>query len=209
MPMTISTAPKRRDPQSVLFDSRGVVTLGAARYHIGDFFEGVTAKWLRAVQLKTDGRFDICPDIWDRLDDAYIECKSIGLSGTSILYDIRIEKDRKLVDMIAQEKKRLRYVFWRHTLAINQQLAASRALVDLQDALRRSIVQVCVVDFADLESLCHSLPTRVLNTAQIQSGENKGDRLGYGSKGYGRGWSIPYSRLVDIAMYSEGWSTWK
>lgn len=207
MTIRISNVEKFVDRQLTLLYVRGVSTLGAARYEVGSFFESVTAKWLRCKRLRTSGEFDACPDLLDEKENAYVECKAVGRNRSAILYKIRINKDRQVVDQAAP--RRLRYVFWRHNLKIKEQIVESRALVDLHDALLRSVAQVCIVEFDALEALCKLRPTRVLNTGQIQSGPNRGDRLGFGSKGYGIGWAIPYVDLVKIATHVEGWSTWR
>jgi len=107
-----------------------------ARPYVGDFFEEATAKLMDGFRLKTDAGAEICPDILLR-DGWYVECKSVGLSNTSVMYDHRILK----YDRFIREGNKLLYAFWRHKASC----AAVTSRNDLWKMLSENTTGVVVV----------------------------------------------------------------
>lgn len=202
----ICNLPRLEDRQLRLFPvetpnwSVPITTHGYARYLTGDFFEEATATVSGAVRLKTDSRC-YCPDLrWD--ESIYFETKAIGKSNRAIIYDHRLEKDR-----VYCRRKRISmyYWFWRHTHSVLQ----SPDHRHLQSSLGQSIVEIFVVSLGVVEHIVSTIPLKILNTGgTIKTGPNAGQRLGYGGKGYGKGWSLPVTELQECSaltcMYMPG-----
>jgi hypothetical protein len=203
-PPVIGSRPKRVTPQGMLFDpGRMFETMGQARGLVGDYFEDLTAELMGIELFAADSRADICPDGRDPFDrDNWVEIKSIGLNDAAIIYDGRLAKDR---DLIESTGKRLLYFFWKHNLSVSDSIEWSREIVDLRYELRRHVRRLVIVDFEDLEKLCATLPTRVMNTGMkiIKTGKMIGQACGYGKKGYERGWSPSMRKLRSIALHVE------
>lgn len=130
--------------------------------------------------------------------------KSCGNTGSVILYDNRIAKDRRLLN--ARPGRRLKYVVWRHTLEVGKTVAASNALADLHVGLLRATKGFAVVDFDNIEAWCELRPVKVMNTGYFAGSSAR--RCGYNEDGYGRGWSMPFREACDISIYHEEFKPW-
>ncbi len=86
---------------------------------------------------------------------------------------------------------RLYYFFWRHHFAVQTASTVSTIRAGLAD--KASDLVIMRLDF--ITQLLTGLKTRTLNT---KTKTPAGKRLGYGTNGYGMGWSIPYRRLMDM-----------
>lgn len=103
---------------------REITSYAMARPYIGAFYEEATAVLLGAKRLKTEAE-KICPDLLTPKGN-YVECKSIGRHGDSLLYEHRIDKYQVFMDA----GHRLYYVLWRHRFHFQEaptQLFAMRA----------------------------------------------------------------------------------
>ena len=200
--LTVCTRPKRVDPQSELFETRGVDTMGKARGLVGEFYEWLTAETFGIELFATDSRADICPDGRDPFDrDAWVEIKSIGLSGSAILYDIRLQRDRKLIE---QTGKPIRYFFWRHHLSVQESINYSNSVADLWGDLRRATRKLAIVDFVEVENLCATKAPKIMNSGtKIKTGPMAGKPCGYGAKGYDVGWGPTFKDLCRVALHVE------
>jgi len=191
--MIVNHTPKRPDDaQRMLFDVCGVGSLGACRYHVGNYFERRTAEFYNGVQLATTGaKGTYCPDVYREADATYYESKSVGNNGNVIIYEMRIHKDAEFA-----ATHELFYVAWRHNLALKVWRNDFDSVDELRAALALRTLSHTRVRFRELFDYATTLPTRRLNTATTKSGS----RLGYGQKGYGIGWTIPYSKLVELSV---------
>jgi hypothetical protein len=185
---------KRREEVPGLFDwvHDRPINMAASRNFCGDFFEEATAVITGGHRLRTDCQFEICPDVrlplHTRVEDSetYAESKCIGMNDSAIVYTHRLEKDRRFRDELKQE---LFYFFWRHSVAVQ----SCSYLFELREALSRDIQGLCVMPLSALEKCLEGRPTRLLNT---HTKTPAGKRLGYGTNGYGQGWSIPCKHLA-------------
>jgi hypothetical protein len=192
--MIVNHVPKRIDPQRVLFDARGVGTLGACRYYVGDYFEQRTATYYAGIQLATTGtKGSYCPDVWSSRESSYFESKAVGRNGNVILYDMRLDKDKEFATANS-----LCYVIWRHSLRLKLWHEHNDALACLHEELEAHLLSHIRVPFAALYEYVTPLPKRTVNSGYTKQGK----RLGYGQKGYGVGWTIPYNKLRELATES-------
>lgn len=183
--MRVATA-KFVDQQRLIFDPDPLLlSTGAARSWVGDFFEELTAGVTGATRLKTDCNADICPDL-RFTPDTFFECKGIGQSGQAIMYKRRFEKDRRFIDTNDTE---IFYWFWRHKAAVLD----SETIGDLRRALAAGVYAVAVISRGTLESIISARPLRRINSKYTTAGK----RNGYGSDNYGTGWTIPLSRIFE------------
>lgn len=186
------TTKRAASPQLRLFETRGVGSLGACRYHVGNYFEQRTAQYYDAVQLATTGgKGDYCPDIYRERDAQYYECKSVGNNGAVITYEGRLLKDKEFCD----GGHCLDYVAWRHCLDLKAWRERFETIPELDFALSMSLRSHARVEFLPLYTLCMSMRVRRLSTATTCDGK----RLGYGQEGYGVGWTVNYNKLLSIA----------
>jgi hypothetical protein len=182
--------PKIVNKQFVLWhgaDDKTFKSIAAVRNWAGDFFEEATHALTGAVRLKTDGSCDVCPDLKLR-DKVYLESKCVGQSQSAIIYDHRFARDEKLV---AHEGGEMFYCFWHHDLECN----GCRTLFELRAGLATHVETLIVVKLEQLAALLKTRPIRTLNASYET---RTGIPLGYGSNGYGRGWSFPLSLLVPL-----------
>jgi hypothetical protein len=144
---------KAVDAQSTLWDwvgDRPLPSQAMARPFVGDFFEEATRILMGAVRLKTDAT-KTCPD--NQIPSGeYIECKSVGNSGNSLLYDHRIEK----YDTFMAAGNRLYYVLWRHTCPATKY----KTLYALREALSRAITHVMIVEASEVHTIAWECPQR-------------------------------------------------
>lgn len=174
------------DRQRLIFDPDPLLlSTGAARSWVGDFFEELTASITGATRLKTDSNADICPDLRFAAD-TFFECKGVGRSGQAIMYQRRFEKDRRFID---QNTANVFYWFWRHKAAVLE----SETIGDLRTALAASVYTVAVISRRTLEEIISTRPLRRINSKYTTAGK----RNGYGSDNYGTGWTIPLSRIFE------------
>lgn len=103
---------------------REITSYAMARPYIGAFYEEATAVLFGAKRLKTEAE-KICPDLLTPKGN-YVECKSIGRHGDSLLFEHRIDK----YQVFMAAGNRLYYVLWRHQFHFQEapmQLFAMRA----------------------------------------------------------------------------------
>lgn len=176
--------PLMRARQRLLFD-KVQLTPHSARNWVGDFYEEATASLTRGCRYRDSAAYEICPDVgvgyW------FFESKAVGRSGTAIVYQGRLAKDRRLV---VESGRDLFYCLWQHNFAT----ATAQTREELYAALSRHTLRLVIVPLATIENYCLSRPVKVLNTGYTKTGA----KLKYGSseKGYGWGWAIPVRRLL-------------
>lgn len=159
---------------------RPIASMAQTRNLCGRFFELLTVAVFRNSQLhKTDSRCDYCPDVSCSL--GYVESKSVGQTGQIIVYRHRLLKDQRL-------EVPLYYCIWRHCLRV----AGYRWQMDLWQGLAESIDSAVLLPLATLHMELLRTPLRILNRGRKTP---DGHRLGYGSNGYGKGYSVPYATL--------------
>jgi len=176
---------RAQDRQLLFFD---VVTLslGLARVTTGDFFEVAAASVSRGTLLRTSSDCDICPDLYHS-PGLYSEIKAVGRSGSAIIYDHRLAKDRRFIDNTGSQ---LHYWFWRHTFKVTEAETPS----ELRAGLSQAVTKLFILDFPTLERILLSRPVKVLNTAGVS---RNGKAIGYGGKGYGHGWSLTMTSIEE------------
>jgi hypothetical protein len=161
--------------------------MAASRNACGDFFEEATAQLLRGARMATDCRCEVCPDV--SYCAGYAESKSVGLNGAVIIYTHRREKD---LQFMRENKCSLLYAIWHHSFPVKD----AHFEEELRDGLARTMESVILLPAQVLHALLLPLPTRVLNTRPTSGG---GNRLGYGTNGYGTGWSVKLATLARLA----------
>ncbi len=177
---------KSVEKQSALFEvDRLLLTTGAKRSWVGDFFEEATSKLTGAKRVKTSGEADICPDLMFSAK-TFFECKGVGNTGQAIMYDNRFDKDRRFID---EEGVQLFYWFWRHRFGV----VGADSMNELRRGLGATSFAVGVIDRATLEAVIAGREKRQINSQYMKSG----GRNGYGSKGYGMGWAFPTKLVFD------------
>lgn len=185
--MTIAPARVRFDQPDLWNDARDFhfKSFAQTRNYVGDFCEAATAAASGAQRIKTNGTFDVCPDL--KFDDrTFFESKAVGKSGSVIIYDSRFEKD---IDWTREHGADLFYWIWRHDLDC-QNVAT---LFDLRRGLGARMRYAMIIAHSTLAEIVAERPKKMLNKQYAGDGA----RLGYGtrSKGYGFGWSIPTSLI--------------
>jgi len=175
----------------MLFETR-LLNHGSCRHFTGDYFELATLGVAGGQRLRTNSQYATCPDIHWR-DKICFECKSVGNTRSAILYEVRIERDRKFV----ARGYELYYWFWRHKHSPGKELLIS----ELNAGLANNLVEVIVVPFAFLDRWIAGRPVKVMNTGQVSK---RGKKVGWGSAGYGMGWSLPVSAMKELTT-----ATWQ
>lgn len=178
--------PRNENKQLMLFETR-LLNHGACRHFAGDFFELATVALVGGQRLRTHAAYATCPDIQWR-DEICFECKSVGNTASAILYEIRFKRDLQFV----RRGYQLHYWFWRHSHAV----AKSQLISELNAGLAANLIEVVVVPFPLLARWLRGRPVKVMNTGQLSS---NGNRVGWGSKGYGMGWGVPVSAMKDLS----------
>jgi hypothetical protein len=176
-PLRLSRQKPYEDQQVFFRDSHRIDSPAATRVIVGSFFEHLSREMFSATPHITDSTADICPDL--RLaNGTFLEIKSIGLSRQGIVYADRLKRDARLS---RQTGNPLYYVFWVHSVPATQFTRRE----DLQEALRKGVDRVLVIDGARLRSACRKLtPTRML----VHRGD--GGKVGY---------RLPWKLLTDLA----------
>lgn len=194
-PLTISQQKRRSNtpgqtlwPHLELHDRP--CNMAASRNFCGDFFEEATAVVFGGMRLVTDSQCDVCPDIKLVGLNHYGEVKCIGNNGSAIIYEHRRTKD---LEFISRNGVTLEYFFWRHQTSVNDY----RYVGVLRESLARTVSDLVRIPATVVHAYLADKPTRVLNT---KTKTDSGQRLGYGTNGYGKGWSIPYTVLQEMAM---------
>jgi hypothetical protein len=198
--MKIST-PRAVDNQAWLWpDARDkpIKCMAATRNLCGDFFEQATAAALGAVRLKTDGTAEVCPDL--RIDlTTYLESKSVGATGASIIYASRMRKDLRFC---REHEACIWYCLWHHKVKVTD----LRTVRELYRHLAAGIRHVTLLPLPIVRDLTRSRALKVLNKHYTS---RKGEPLAYGdrSKGYGIGWSTPlnlYHTRCEVEFVHQG-----
>jgi hypothetical protein len=192
---TICTTP-RTPSHPVLFvgaTERPLPTLAAMRNVTGEFAEHCTAGASGGVRLKTNGTYDVCPDVFVEECRAFCESKAVGKSGNAIVYQARLEKD---VVWTAERGASLYYWFWYHRCNLTPLVGAYPW--DVRQHFAGRLRGAAVLSLASLVAICASVKPKVLNKQYSQ----RGGRLGYGdlSKGYGIGYSVPRRAVQSLAI---------
>jgi hypothetical protein len=181
-----TSAQKYSDQQLYLFPfDRNIVKPRAATVFVGDFFEELTANFVHGKRYRTDGTKDICLDV--RNCESWYESKSIGKTGSTIIYKCRLMKDLQFVEETGET---LRYVFWRHSC----RACSIKTLIELRTALAASVRDVVIIDVLDLEKLVADKPTKMMNNS-LQT--KLGHKIGYAE--YGVGWSFRYTEMLGLS----------
>lgn len=156
---------------------------GAVRYVLGDFVETLTCLLLSGNRHKDQTNVDYCPDISAVTDDTtyYCECKSVGRSRQTMVYEGRLVRDRNFVDA----GNPLLYVLWHHT--VDTKIADTEE--ELQMLFLAKMQCIYVVPFNVIEAICRSLPCEKLNSQYGRSDKYPGV--------YGKGYRIPLSALTE------------
>lgn len=156
---------------------------GHRRYVVGDFIEYMTAKILRGKRHKCAGNYDYCPDV--SVCGKYIECKAMGKSNQTLIYQGRLEKDRAFVN----QGNDLYYAIWSH----NSNTLNFNIVEDLQFNILINIEWMALVPFYDIEQYCLWKKPERLNSINYGSPENPL---------YGSGYRIPKS-FVEKWIFFE------
>lgn len=174
--------PKQVDRQQRLFDpDKMLMSAGEARWATGEFFEQAAADVSGGVRLRTDSRCDICPDIQLR-KDLFFESKGCGRNAAVIFYECRLKKDQ---DFMRQTGKRIVYWFWHHTYKVSD----AESYNTLRDSLAQKTRNLYIVDAGLLAKAVEGKPVRTVNSGYTRDGQ----RLGYGQREYGTGWTLRLS----------------
>jgi hypothetical protein len=182
------------------YDEDQPLTVPGCRTWIGDFFEQATAAVTRGIRLKTDCSADICPDI-KISDSVYIESKSVGINGSLIVYDSRLQKDKNFVARGVS----LYYCFWQHNFHIHDGIL----LRDLRDGAAKAVKSVVIVTFAELARILES-DGRLKTLSRKEGLPHRGpQRRGFGSHGYTAGYqerlSLVRNQLDLQPRAPRGW----
>jgi hypothetical protein len=184
-PHNICRQTRKQPPPSFLDWTDRPINVAACRNYAGDFAEELTAEVTGARRLATDCRFDLCPDLeWDKT--TFIESKSVGVSGQSIVYKWRMEKD---LEAALTGDHRLYYMIWHHKANVNR----VKYLNDLRTLMAVNINFGILLPLADLYEEVSKRPIKTLNAKHAK--DTHGKLMGYGTNGYGDGWSVPLSCL--------------
>lgn len=165
-----------------------LTTLAAMRNVTGEFAENCTAAASGGIRLKTDGTYDVCPDV--QTEDGFCESKAVGKSGNAIVYQARLEKDLNWT----RAGPPLYYWFWYHRCDLKPLVGAYPW--DVRQHFAGRLRSVAVLTLASLACICADVKPKVLNKQY----SHRGCRLGYGdlSKGYGVGYSISRKSIHSL-----------
>lgn len=181
--------PKRSSLQRQLFPvNRPIRSMGESRWAVGEIIEDLTAAATGAIRLRTDSRVVMCPDL-RYSPSLFFETKAVGKSGSAIIYRCRMEKDLRFM----AEGHRLVYWFWRHAYPVTQ----ATHFEELRQGVLSTLRYILIVDAALLHAEVTKKPVRVVNSAYADPQIDRS--LGYTRNGYGIGWTVPLSRLVEMA----------
>lgn len=185
---------KSVDSQLRLFDNCRVIrSKGEARWAVGDVCEDLVAKISGGKRLVTDCSKSYCPDIcYD--SDVFFESKAVGRSGQMILYDNRILKD---LAFVKDHNCQLFYWVANHSSSVLD--FCSRSIDDLKRSVCAGLKSISVVPVDMINSLVCGVDSRVVNSGYTKSG----NRLGYGSNGYGRGWTVSYKSIRSLCRFTK------
>jgi hypothetical protein len=152
---------------------------GVQRYKLGQV--------LNAVRLRTDGTVNVCPDLMHR-DQAgtFLESKSVGCTGHSIIYASRLRKDR---DWCRAHQVQLYYAIWHHTCKVS----GIACEWDLYEGLCTRLSYLVLLPHPVIYACARQHPLKMLNKKYSQRKDKSTRYVGYAdrSKGYGIGYSIP------------------
>lgn len=156
---------------------------GRVRLLTGEFFELLSEERLGMSRHMCVSKYDYCPDL--SRGTRYFECKAMGLSGSTLIYSGRLEKDQ-----VFAEKHSLSYLIWHHTCQSEQCETES----DLFCELRNSVQWAAIVPLESIVALCRETGETPLNS-------------NYGGcrtrKIYGSGYRIPKRKLKPWILPDE------
>lgn len=157
---------------------------GHRRTVIGNFIQRLTVVFFKGKEHRCYGA-DYCPDV--SVGDNYFECKAMGRTDQTLVYEGRLYKDIKFA-----EGHKLFYVIWKHRV----DTLKHETVISLQFALLQSLEYCAVVPFDVIENYC-------LWTAPKRLNSNYGGKKNPSSlKLYGSGYRIPGSIIRPWILFS-------
>lgn len=164
------------DPKTVEFYQNGLFDRplgnhGHCRTIIGDFIEVVTARVFGGKRCRCTGTADYCPDV--KVGDIYIECKAMGNSNQTMIYDGRLEKDH-----VFAQSHNLFYAIWSHNVSTK----SVDTVEDLQRKLLAGLEWCALIPFDQIDQICLWSKPGKLNSKYGGSQDNPL---------YGSGYRIP------------------
>lgn len=200
--MTVSRKVRSSEQLMLLPEFSGPVfkTMAEKRVYFGSVAELIAMKVLGAQQLQIDGRCEICPDLIvlrNQTVAAYAEVKSCGLTGQTIIYKWRHDKEKQFAEEVDVP---FVYVVVSHEVVAEK----CRTWRELLKAFTISPITVKVLSIHDISGVIESMgPEKQLNKRYDR---NHGScRSGY----VGGGWRVrfkdlPASRSVLKFIEIEG-----
>lgn len=188
--------PRISDTQGILWadlNNRPIRTWAQTRNLCGEFYERATAAALNSTRLRTDGTMAVCPDLRHNLHpQTFIESKSVGSTGHSIIYAARMRKDRQFSKV---HDVSFMYSIWHHRVRTKDITSE----FDLYERLAAGTQYLIVLPLTVVYPLARSCSLKVLNKKYRERKEGR-KYLGYAdrSKGYGIGWSIPLKKMQGL-----------
>lgn len=142
--------PALQDPgqQTTLWgdEHRTFRSIAQMRTFIGGFFEEATCTLTGGQRYSIDSSC-VCPDLLIA-PGIYGECKSVGRSNAGIVFQERVDKDKKILAMPGA--KQLLYFFWMHHAAVKD-VPNLKALRTILAALVHTVL---VVDATVVHRIC-------------------------------------------------------
>lgn len=166
---------KNHELQLRLF-SEPIGNHGSVRTVLGYFAEELTARLFHADRFNTDSRCKYCPDLVTQ-NDVFLECKTMGRSKSTLIYEGRLEKDYDF-----SRSHTLLYVIWHHKT--NTKLPET--VTELQSAFLKSMQSIYIMEFHHVYYLAKKSPLVRLNS---KYGKHSN------AKCYGSGYRIPLKAI--------------
>ncbi len=160
---------------------------GSVRTHLGDFVEELTARLFNGVRFRTDCGADYCPDV--RVKDTYLECKTVGNSRQTLIYEGRLEKDRRF-----SESHTLLYCIWTHDLETT--LYPDLTVEGIQRLFLTHVQKIYLVPFPEICRIA-------LETGVTKLNSKYGNQ--YNNPVYSSGYRIPLFRIEQGVHYQIDW----
>lgn len=149
---------------------------GHRRNVVGDLIEVITCSVLRGKRHKCSGNFDYCPDV--SVGGNFFECKAIGRSRQTFVYEGRLLKDRKFARF-----QPLYYAVWHHTA----NTLYAHTVEQLQCLVLAKMRWMALIPFAEIDRICSLTTATRLNSKYGKSSERKL---------YGSGFRISLSSIL-------------
>lgn len=162
---TISAIKPHDEQTSWCADVHAIESPAATRNLVGNFYQEAVRILTGAQEHQIDSRVDICPDL-STAPRHFLEVKSVGRGRQALIYQKRLDNDRRLV----RSGARLTYVFVIHNVEATSFVQREQ----LYAALGTGIECILVIPFERIRRACAKLTPRVMNYRAARSGSHLG-----------------------------------